>query len=159
MPTPQEVLEAIHGALREFNMEMPYLNSLDSAQVSSPNLSCVNVAGAILERLNRNPVEWPSSQYIYPSGLFLSVTIMGEPSDCNHGFCVYFHNNIAYVIQAYLGHKVRFITPMDSYTFATNMGRLRSASSTEMEAGYKALSTVDISGKSFKVASIYVFRA
>ena len=159
MATREQVLDAIHGALREFRMEIPSLNSLDSAQMNSASLSCVNFAGAVLERVNPDPQDWPSSQYIYPSGLFLHVTVFGEPSSHNHGFCVFFERNVAYVIQAFLDHKVRLITPMDSHTFAISLGRLRSADLSEVAAAYKTISSVDISAIQFRVTDIRVSKA
>jgi hypothetical protein len=159
MPTADQVLEAIHGALREFKMEIPSLNSLESTQLTSPKLSCVNFAGAILERINAAPQEWPSSQYIYPSGLFLNVTLIGDPSKYNHGFCVYFHQNVAYVIQAFLDHKIRLITPMSVHAFATSMVKLRSARHDDVAAGYKEISSVDISDADYSVNTMYVCKA
>lgn len=159
MPTPREVLEAIHGALRETNMEIPSLNSLDSNQLSMVSQSCVNFAGAVLERLNTMPSEWPSSQYIYPSGLFLYVSVRGEPSHCNHAFCVYFHNHLAYVIQVYIGRRIRMITPISIDDFATCMGQLRSDDPAAVAAAYQRLSSVDISAAHFRVGDINVAKA
>ncbi|MFK2876643.1 hypothetical protein [Rhodanobacter hydrolyticus] len=159
MPTVDQVLEAVHGALREFKMEMPSLNSLISTQLTSPKLSCVNFAGAILERLSANPQEWPCSQYIYPSGLFLNVTLMGDPSEYNHGFCVYFYNNVAYVIQAFLDHKIRLITPMGVDVFVANIVKLRSGKREDVAAGYAGISSVDISTKNYALNAMYVFKA
>lgn len=159
MFTADQVLEAIHGALREFRMEIPSLISLNSTQLSSPNLSCVNFAGAILDRLSQNCKAWPPSRSVYPSGLFLNVTLIGEPSEYNHGFCVYFYDNLAYVIQAFLGHKIRLITPMNLQRFNTSMAGLRSGKASDFAAGYQAISTVDISPSGYKLDVMHVYSA
>ncbi|WP_157468993.1 hypothetical protein [Dyella thiooxydans] len=159
MPTVDQVLEAIHGALREFKMEIPSLNSIISTQLTSPKLSCVNFAGAVLERINKEPQEWPSSQYIYPSGLFLNFTLMGDPSEYNHGFCVYFHQNVAYVIQAFLDHKIRLITPMSVHAFVASVVKLKSGRRDDVAAGYKEISSVDISNANYVLNTMYVCKA
>jgi hypothetical protein len=84
---------------------------------------------------------------------------MGDPSEYNHGFCVYFYQNVAYVIQAFLGHKIRLITPMSVHTFVTSMVNLRSGNATDIASGYQAISSVDISAASYRLQSMYVCKA
>jgi len=155
MPYPSEILREVNGCLMDLNK--PRAGSLAHIYQTDGEVSCVNLAGAILERFagdmgeNYEYVNATSDNglvcnidAIATNGRLIHINVRGEPSTNNHVFNVHIWDNTALIIQVYLNKQVRLFRRISKYNFIQEFNRLRSQNSHYVSGAYNDLFGVTI---------------
>ena len=136
MPYPWQVLKALNAATGELGLKSA--GSLMHIYETDGKNSCMSFAGAQLEALLNQGMqsEYSNSNNLGPAadtpeGTFFHFAIIGEPSSANHGFCVFFHDNIAVLMQVFLDKEVLMIRRLGRGDFLGSLGKLRTGNAQE----------------------------
>ncbi|GGF46361.1 hypothetical protein GCM10011611_61050 [Aliidongia dinghuensis] len=129
MPFPYQILAALRDTLRGFGKKPA--GSLMHEYDTDGEIPCFYFAGDLLQKVaGENYTSAENSTALGPNsgtpeGAFFHFAVQGEPSECNHGFCVYFWNNNAILIQVYVNKPVKLILRMSRLDFLNAMANLR----------------------------------
>lgn len=161
MPTPFEMLTKLNESNKACGMP-PAGSLMHTAYMTTGAVPCFTFAGTLLENVAGTwdvpsyPIAQCSPHAGTPAGAFFYFSLRGEPQSGNHGFCVYFWQNNALLIQTYVDKQVPLLQIMSRINLLNELAELRSGVNGRVTQAYQRLFTVPIDNfdiKEFLVAN------